>query len=286
MTTPDSALSAAALEHVRAVTRRSGTSFYGAMRVLPREKRDAMFAVYAYCREIDDVADDPAPPAEKIARLEDWRAEIDRLFQGSPTFPTTKALLAPVRRFDLQKKDFLALIEGMEIDASETMRGPDLRRLEHYCACVAGAVGMLSIRVFGCAHGRARDLAWSLGQALQLTNILRDLKEDAERGRLYLPAEMLDRHAIASRDPATVLAHPNLPTVCDELAALARRRFADAVAALKDCPRRQMRPAVVMMFVYRAILEQLMRRGWRALDRSVRVPKWQKLWYAFRYGVL
>jgi phytoene synthase len=288
MTSSDTAFAAdpAALEHVREVTRRSGTSFYGAMRVLPQEKRDAMFAVYAYCREIDDVADDPAPPTEKIARLKNWRAEIDRLYDGKPGFATMRALLGPVRRFGLQKKDFLALIEGMEIDASETMQGPDLKRLEHYCACVAGAVGQLSIRIFGCAHQRAQDLAWSLGQALQLTNILRDLKEDAARGRLYLPAELLDKHGVTTRDPKAVLAHSNLPRVCDDLAALARRRFADAVAALNDCPRRQMRPAVVMMFVYRAILEQLTRRGWRDLDAPVRVPKWQKLWYAFRYGVL
>ena len=288
MTAPDTAVSgaAAALEHVREVTRRSGTSFYGAMRVLPQEKRDAMFAVYAYCREIDDVADDPAPPAEKIARLKDWRAEIDRLYAGNPGFATTRALLDPVRQFGLQKKDFLALIEGMEIDASETMQGPELKRLEHYCACVAGAVGMLSIRIFGCAHQRAQDLAWSLGQALQLTNILRDMKEDAERGRLYLPAEMLAKHGIATRDPQAVLAHPNLPLVCDDLALLAQRRFAEAVAALKDCPRRQMRPAVVMMFVYRAILTRLIRLGWRDLDAPAKVPKWQKLWYAFRYGVL
>jgi phytoene synthase len=174
----------------------------------------------------------------------------------------------------------------MEIDASETMQGPDLKRLEHYCACVAGAVGLLSIRIFGSAEKRAQDLAWSLGQALQLTNILRDMKEDAERGRLYLPAEFLDRHGISSREPMAVLKHPALPKVCDDLAALARRRFAEAADALKDCPRRQMRPAVVMMFVYRAILEQLLRRGWRDLDTPVRVPKWQKLWYAFRYGVM
>lgn len=277
---------AAAREHVRAVTERSGTSFYGAMRVLPQEKRDAMFAIYAYCREVDDVADDPAPPSDKATRLKQWRVEIDRLYEGEPTRATTRALLAPTRRFDLQKKDFLALIEGMEIDASETMQGPNLKRLEHYCACVAGAVGMLSIRVFGCADRRAQDLAWSLGQALQLTNILRDLKEDAERGRLYLPAEFLDKHGIGARDPQAVLKHPGLPAVCDELASLAKRRFAEAVAALKDCPRRQMRPAVVMMFVYRAILERLVRRGWRDLDAPARVPKWLKLWYAFRYGIL
>lgn len=277
---------AAAREHVRAVTERSGTSFYGAMRVLPQEKREAMYAIYAYCREVDDVADDPAPPADKIRRLQEWREEVDRLYAGRPTFTTTRALLGPVKRFKLEKKDFLALIEGMEIDASETLRGPTLDKLEHYCACVAGAVGLLSIRVFGATDRRAQELAWSLGQALQLTNILRDLKEDAERGRLYLPAEYLDRFGVAERDPLAVLRHPSLPAVCAELALLARRRFGQAVRKLQECPRRQMRPAVVMMFVYRAILDRLIRRGWHDLDTPVRVPKWLKLWYAFRYGVL
>ena len=277
---------AAAREHVRAVTERSGTSFYGAMRVLPQEKRDAMYAIYAYCREVDDVADDPAPPADKIRRLQEWREEVDRLYAGRPTFTTTRALLGPVKRFGLEKKDFLALIEGMEIDASETLHGPTLERLEHYCACVAGAVGLLSIRVFGASDHRARELAWALGQALQLTNILRDLKEDAERGRLYLPAEYLSRYGIEERDARVVLKHPNLPAVCEELALLARRRFGQAVRKLQECPRRQMRPAVVMMFVYRAILDRLILRGWRDLDTAVRAPKWLKLWYAFRYGVL
>ncbi|MCC7046428.1 MAG: presqualene diphosphate synthase HpnD [Alphaproteobacteria bacterium] len=299
MTAPDTAASAAAhltgqaldddaaaREHARSVTERSGTSFYGAMRVLPQEKREAMYAIYAYCREVDDVADDPAPPADKIRRLQEWREEVDRLYAGRPTYTTTRALLGPVRRYGLAKKDFLALIEGMEIDASETLNGPSLERLEHYCACVAGAVGLLSIRVFGATDQRAQELAWALGQALQLTNILRDLKEDAERGRLYLPAEYLDRFGVKERDPRVVLKHPNLPAVCEELALLARRRFGQAVRKLQECPRRQMRPAVVMMFVYRAILNGLIRRGWRDLDTPVRVPKWLKLWYAFRYGVL
>ena len=289
MTAPDTALAdddAAALEHVRAVTQHSGSSFYGAMRVLPRAKRDAMFAIYAFCREIDDVADGPAPPAQKVARLKEWREEIDRLYAGRPRFATTRALLGPVARFALEKKDFLALIEGMEIDASETMRGPTLDRLQHYCACVAGAVGLLSIRVFGCTDRHATALAWSLGQALQLTNILRDLKEDAERGRLYLPAEFLDRYHISEREPLVVLKHPNLGAVCEELTTLARRRFSEAMRSLRECPRRRMAPAVVMMYVYRAILDRVMMRGWVDLDQPVRVPKLQKIWYAFRYGVL
>ncbi|MFQ5955451.1 MAG: presqualene diphosphate synthase HpnD [Kiloniellales bacterium] len=274
-----------ALEYVRLVTERSDTSFFGAMRVLPAIQRQAMYAVYAFCREVDDIADDPAPPDEKLARLAEWRAEIDRLFEGRPRLPTARALIGPVRGFALQKEDFLALIEGMEMDASETLKGPDMAQLEHYCACVAGAVGRLSIRVFGATDQHAERLAWAEGQALQLTNILRDLLEDAERGRLYLPAELLDRHGIATRDPEAVLHHPAVGKVCDDLAALALSRFAEAEAALARCDRRKLRPAVVMMHVYRRYLDLLLARGWRRLDRPVRVSKPIKLWYALRYGV-
>lgn len=276
----------AALEHVRVVTERADSSFFGAMRVLPRIQRQAMYAVYAFCREVDDIADDPAPPERKLARLDDWRTEIARLYEGRPCLPTARALLGPVRRFGLQKDDFLALIEGMEMDASETLRGPEMARLEHYCACVAGAVGLLSIRVFGATGPHARELAWAEGQALQLTNILRDLAEDAERGRLYLPAELLDRHGIESRDPRQVLRHPALSKVCDDLARLALERFDQAAAALAHCNRRRMRPAVVMMHVYRRTLDLLLSRGWRRLDQPVRISKPVKLWYALRYGVL
>ena len=275
-----------ALAYVRAVTERADASFFGAMRVLPRIQRQAMYAVYAFCREVDDIADDPAPPEQKLARLGEWRAEIERLHAGRPSGPTARALLGPVRRFGLRKQDFLALIEGMEMDASETLRGPDMATLEHYCACVAGAVGLLSIRVFGATDAHARELAWAEGQALQLTNILRDLAEDAERGRLYLPAELLDRHGIATRDPRAVLRHPALPKVCDDLAGVALERFDQAQAALARCNRRRVRPAVVMMHVYRRTLDLLLARGWRRLNQPVRVSKPVKLWYALRYGVL
>ncbi len=150
-----------AMAYVRAVTERADSSFFGAMRVLPRIQRQAMYAVYAFCREVDDIADDPAPPEQKLARLGEWRAEIERLHAGRPSGPTARALLGPVRRFGLRKEDFLALIEGMEMDASETLRGPDMATLEHYCACVAGAVGLLSIRVFGATDAHARELAWA-----------------------------------------------------------------------------------------------------------------------------
>ena len=277
--------SAADEAHVLSVVRAAGSSFYGAMRTLPKDRRDAMFAIYAFCREIDDIADDPLPPGERAAALADWRREIDRLYEGHPQKPTARALLLPVARYALRKEDFVALIDGMEMDANEIFHGPSMATLTLYCERVAGAVGMLSIRVFGESGEAGQRLAWALGQALQLTNILRDLKEDAERGRLYLPDELLAKHGIATRDPAAVLAHPALPGVCDELAALARRRFEEAIAAMRGCDRRKIRPAVVMMHVYRRVLELLIRRGWRRLDEPAKLSKAAKLWIALRYGL-
>ena len=272
------------LAHVLNVVRASGSSFYGAMRTLPKERRDAMFAIYAFCREIDDIADDPLPPDHKVEALAEWRLEIDRLYAGTPMKPTARALLIPVARYGLRKQDFIALIDGMEMDATEALRGPDMETLELYCARVAGAVGQLSVRAFGSTEPAASDVAWSLGQALQLTNILRDVAEDAARGRLYLPHELLAKHGIESREPSAVLREPALPAVCEDLAAIARRRFDEAIKAMAECDRRKMRPAVVMMHVYRRVLEKLMARGWTQLDEPVRVSKAAKIWIALRYG--
>jgi phytoene synthase len=273
------------LAHVRAVVQAAGSSFYGAMRTLPKDRRDAMFAIYAFCREIDDIADDPMPKVERAAALAEWRREIDRLYDGLPENATARALLLPVARYALRKEDFIALIDGMEMDASESFRGPSMDTLTLYCERVAGAVGMLSVRVFGEPGDAGTQLAWSLGQALQLTNILRDLQEDAERGRLYLPDELLNKHRIATREPADVLSHPALPALCDDLSALARQRFAEAIAAMRRCDRRKIRPAIVMMHVYRQVLEKLIQRGWTRLDEPVRLSKTAKIWIALRYGL-
>jgi len=277
---------AAAVRHVDAVVGRSGTSFFWAMRLLPRPRREAMFAVYAFCREVDDIADDEAAVALKRARLGRWREEIDRLYAGRPQSPIARALADPVARYGLAREDFLALIDGMEMDAGDAMRAPSMAELELYCARVAGAVGLLSVRVFGATGETARRLALTLGEALQLVNILRDLAEDAARGRLYLPRELLAAHGIASREPRAVLADPALGAVCDDLAVVARRRFAEARVLLAACPRRPMRPAVVMMTVYRRLLDRLVRRGWTRLDAPVRLSAAEKLWVALRHGVL
>jgi len=276
----------AAEAHVREVVVGSGTSFYWGMRLLPAAKRKAMYAIYAFCREVDDVADGEAPGAAKLAELAGWRREVEALFAGRPRRPTMLALAAPVARFGLPAREFHAMIDGMEMDAAGTMCAPPMADLVRYCRCVAGAVGLLSIRVFGADGERAREGALALGEALQLTNILRDLSEDAARGRLYLPRELLEQHRIAVAEPLRVLRDPRLPKVCDALAALARERFVAAERRFEPRHRRALRPALVMMHLYRRTLDRLLARGWRHLEDPVRLAKPERLWLALRYGLL
>jgi len=172
------------------------------------------------------------------------------------------------------------------MDAIEDIRAPSIGRLELYCDRVAGAVGRLSIRVFGATEPHAKHGARHLGQALQLTNILRDLKEDAEHGRLYLPDELLVANNVKSREPFEVLRHPALPAICAEIAARARRHYHAAAAAMRKCRRGPMRPARAMGAIYRAYLDALERRGWARIDEPVKLSKLRKLWIALRYGLL
>lgn len=289
---PDVPVRHAAMEaadaHVTAVTKASGSSFYWAMRILPAERRQAMFAIYAFCREVDDIADGEAPAAEKGARLAAWRAEIDGLYRPDPhpVSLTGQALVGPIRAFGLAREDFLAVIDGMEMDVATFIRAPALAELETYCNRVAGAVGLLSIRAFGAGEPAAREFALALGRALQLTNILRDLRADAAMGRLYLPREYLHRHGITSDTPDEVMAHPALPAVCRDLALLARANYEAAEAAHGRCRRGPLRAAVVMMKNYRLILDRLSETGWRDLDAPVRVSKPTRLWIVLRHGLL
>ena len=272
--------------HVHEVVRRSGSSFAGAMRVLPAEKRDAMFAIYAFCREVDDIADEPAPLDEKIFRLGQWRGEIERLFAGRPRTPIAVALAGPVERFSLRKEDFRAVIDGMEMDAVDGMRIADMAELELYCDRVASAVGRLSCRVFEIDDEHGEMLARTLGQALQLTNILRDLDEDTERDRLYLPADLLHAHGITQSAPAAALADPAIGGVCEIVADIARRRFEEAAATMADCPRERIRPAMIMMQAYQRVLIRLMRRGWADWRVPVGLSRLEKLWIVLRYGMI
>ncbi|HXP05097.1 MAG TPA: presqualene diphosphate synthase HpnD [Stellaceae bacterium] len=272
-------------ETIRRRVEAAGTSFYWAMRLLPQERRDGMYAVYAFCREVDDIADD-WPVAERAKGLADWRDEIEAIYAGRPRHLIARALVAPVERFQLRKSDFHDIVSGMEMDAEADIRAPDLATLDLYCARVAGAVGHLSVHVFGDPSPAAHRVADVLGRALQLTNILRDLDEDAQRGRLYLPREILDRYGIRDSDPARVLRHPALPAVCRDLADIALGHFDAAEAAMKECSRRAMRPAATMGAFYRAMLDAMLRDGWRDPATRVSLSKGRKLWLVLRHALI
>ncbi|MGB9326350.1 MAG: squalene/phytoene synthase family protein, partial [Pseudolabrys sp.] len=186
-----------------AANRAGGSSFYLAMRILGREKRAAMFEIYSFCREVDDIADEDRPRARRLELLSMWRKDIDALYSGS--IPSgLKNLANAISRFGLRKDDFLAVIDGVEMDARADIRGPSLNELDLYCDRVACAVGRLSVRVFGMDDSDGKALAHHLGRALQLTNILRDIDEDADVGRLYLPKEALALAGIENSDPKVV----------------------------------------------------------------------------------
>jgi squalene synthase HpnD len=265
--------------------RATGSSFYTAMRILPRAQRDAMFEIYSFCRRVDDIADSDAPRPQRLAELGAWRDEINALYDGR-IGSNVAGLARPVREFDLSHEDFLTVIDGMEMDALEDIRAPSFAMLDLYCDRVASAVGRLSVRVFGLERETGKLLAHHLGRALQLTNIMRDLDEDAGTGRLYVPREALQRAGIDSSDPAIVTRSPTLGQACDELVEQARFHFAEADKIMRRSPRRTVRAPRVMGEVYRSVLERLVARGFAAPRRPVHVARARVVWILLRYALI
>ncbi len=263
----------------------SPSSFYSAMRILPREQREAMFLIYSFCRKVDDIADSDLPRDERRKGLDVWRADIDAVYDGSKA-PKLADYLPVIKRFGLRRDDFLAIIDGMAMDAAEDIRAPDLAKLDLYCDRVASAVGRLSVRVFGLNDVDGIALAHHLGRALQLTNILRDLDEDAGLGRLYLPRELLAQAGINSKDPAAVLASPALPKACKPLVERARSHYAEAEAIMRRTPRKLVKAPRIMGKIYGRILDLLADRGFTAPRNAVRVSTAAKLGVLLRYALV
>jgi phytoene synthase len=275
----------AAAENPDHGTTASGSSFYAAMRILPRAQREAMFQIYTFCRKVDDIADSGGPRPERLAALQQWRDDIDALYKGHPP-SRLHDYVASVRKFDLRREDFLAIVDGMEMDVPQDIRAPDLATLDMYCDRVASAVGRLSVRVFGLAEADGIHLAHHLGRALQLTNILRDIDEDAAIGRLYLPREGLLQAGIASTDPLKVIADPALPKVCAALVERARTHFEKADEIMARNPRRVVRAPRIMSKYYRAILELLVARGFAVPRAPVRLNKIARIAIVLRYAFI
>jgi presqualene diphosphate synthase len=264
-------------------TTASGSSFYAAMRILPQEQREAMFQIYSFCRQVDDIADSDGPREQRLAALQQWREDIDALYQGHPP-ARLRDYVASVKEFGLERDDFLAIVDGMEMDVPQDIRAPDLATLDLYCDRVASAVGRLSVKVFGLPREDGILLAHHLGRALQLTNILRDIDEDAGIGRLYLPKEGLAQAGISSTDPLVVAADPAVPKVCAPLVDRARNHFAEADQIMARNSRRAVRAPRIMSKYYGSILALLVARGFANPRTPVRLNKAARIAILLRYG--
>ena len=264
----------------------SGSSFYAGMRILPKAERSAMFAIYGFCRAVDDIVDEPGGvPAERRAQLDAWRTDVENLYAGGP--PGQMAFLAgDIARFGLAKADFLAVIDGMQMDLDQDIRAPSAEVLDLYCDRVASAVGRLSVKVFGMDEAPGLELAHNLGRGLQLTNILRDLDEDASIGRLYLPREALEAAGITGHDPDAVIADPRIDLACKVVATQARDYYAKADAVMARRPAGRLAAPRLMSAVYGRILDGMQAKGWAAPRERVKINKAELVWILLTRGLL
>jgi presqualene diphosphate synthase len=258
---------------VRRIVAASGSSFMIGMRVLPTERRRAIFALYAFCRIVDDIADGPGEPGPKLMRLDRWAGEIERVFAGAPRTPVGVELAWAAHRYALPRAELDLILDGMRMDAVGIV-APDPSVLERYLRRVAGTVGILSMRVFGAWRGeRSQRFALSLARAVQLTNILRDVEEDAALGRLYLPAPLLAAVGLPA-DPTAVPGHPALPEARRRLGQAARSHFRRAEADVRAHDRLRLAPALLMMGPYERLLRR-MEADWTR--PPARRPGWLKV---------
>ena len=277
-----SALPAPEIEAVR--RKAAGSSFYSAMRLMPKAEREAMYAIYAFCRAVDDIADSGAGTrAERHGALDAWRDDVARLCAGAA--PGRAAFLSEtVARYRPRLEDFLAVIDGMDMDVAADIVAPDLATLDLYCDRVASAVGRLSIKVFGMEEAPGFALAHHLGRALQLTNILRDLDEDAAIHRLYLPREFLVEAGVTIGEPLEALADSAIDKACRDVVRLAHGYYCEAGRILAAKPKGNLRAPRLMAAVYSEILRKMETQGWAPPRSRVRIPKAQLATIVLRQG--
>jgi squalene synthase HpnD len=263
----------------------SGSSFYAGMRVLPRAEREAMYAIYGFCRIVDDIADDlDRPEPVRRAELDAWRGHVDALYRGETPGPAA-FLAGPIRAFGIERNDFVAVIEGMQTDLDMAVRWPPFADLDLYCDRVASAVGRLSVKVFGMERETGIALSYHLGRALQFTNILRDIDEDAGIGRVYLPKEALDAAGIVPTTPEAVIADPRLDLAARWLAPRAQAHFTAAHAILAARPQGHLIAPRLMDSAYSRVLARMVRRGWHAPRTRIGTSKWRLILALVRYSL-
>ena len=268
-------------QYCEAKAAQSGSSFYYSFRLLPPERRRAITALYAYCREVDDVVDEVHDPGVARAKLAWWRAEVAAIYEGTPQHPVAQALAPVVRAYRLPREHFDAVIDGMAMDLAQ-QRYADFAELERYCHRVAGVVGLLSAEIFGYEEPSTARFARDLGVAFQLTNIVRDVGEDARRGRIYLPQEDLDRHGVTASAILRGREEPGFRALMAFEVARAREWYERAMRELAPRDRRAQRASLAMAAIYRALLDEIERDGFRVLDRRIALTPLRKLWIAWR----
>jgi len=271
-------------EYCQQRTAQSGTSFYYSFMFLPPERRRAITALYAFCREIDDVVDEVSDPNLARTKLAWWRQEVGATFDGAPQHPVALALKPVVASYRLPQEHFQTVIDGMEMDLERT-RYLDFTELQRYCHCVAGVVGLMSAEIFGYVNPSTRQYARDLGIAFQLTNIIRDVGEDARRGRIYLPQDELAAHGVSAASLMKREVGDGLVALMRYQVARANDWYARALNALPPEDREAQRAGLIMAAIYRALLAEIVRDQYRVLDRRIALTPLRKLWIAWKTWV-
>lgn len=259
----------------------SGSSFYYAFLFLPPARRRAITALYAFCREVDDIVDETSDPQLAATKLAWWRQEVGLLYAGKPQHPVSKALAPALAAYGIGAERLNEIIDGMEMDLTQT-RYLDFAGLERYCYRVAGVVGMLSAGIFGYGDARTLDYAKRLGTAFQLTNIIRDVGEDARKNRIYLPIADLQQFGVAAADILQARHSDAFVALMRFQAERARRFYDEALAALPRADRRAQRPGLIMAAIYRALLDEIERDGFPVLRARTSLTPLRKLWIAWK----
>ena len=268
-------------EYCQQKTAQSGSSFYYSFLFLPPERRRAITALYAFCREVDDTVDDATDQSVARIKLAWWRNEVTQMYSGTPTHPVMLALKPHIQPYDLKQEHLQAIIDGMEMDLDQS-RYLDYPNLKKYCWHVAGVVGILSASIFGVTNPQTLKYAETLGLAFQLTNIIRDVGEDARKGRIYLPIDELQRFNVTAADLLNARHSEKFEALMTFQAARAQQLYDDAFALLPKEDRRAQRPGLMMAAIYRTLLDEIERDGFHVLTQKISLTPLRKLWLAWK----
>ncbi|MFM7083851.1 MAG: squalene/phytoene synthase family protein [Hyphomicrobium sp.] len=256
------------------------------MRILPKSQREAIYLVYSFCRSVDDIADSEFSKEQRLADINLWRSQINDLYKFRYEGNLTKGYLPVVQKYNLNNEDFFSVLDGMEMDIRNQNTFYDWSSLDRYCDCVASAVGRLSSQIFGIDETSGKALSHHLGRALQLTNILRDIDEDAQMGRFYLPIEELKKQNIYNSNISEIINHVSFSKVCFSITKITDLYFEEAEGIMRKIPRSLVKSPRIMCSVYKSLFHKLKKRGWHLPRNKISIPKSQMFIAIFKYGFI